>query len=151
MAFNFVARAARQVPQLSRLGLAAAVRHQHDGDSAKAAFRKLFPRLGAKGPKPKYVADSYGQTVGADYPFEVEKTPEAKLKREKSKGKIGAVSVEEVIEILETKEAQDIKIMRLPDDMNYADYFVIASGKSSEHLKELTQTLSSQVINSIIG
>ena len=114
-------------------------------ESAKEAFRKIFPRMGAGKLKARYDANSYGQTVGPEYPFDIEKTPEGKLKREKSKGTMGSVTVEEIVDILRSNGGENIKLAKLHQDLHYADHFVIVSAKNTEHLKSMTQELASKV------
>ncbi|XP_065052006.1 mitochondrial assembly of ribosomal large subunit protein 1-like [Rhopilema esculentum] len=115
-------------------------------ESAKEAFRKIFPRMGAGKLKARYDANSYGQTVGPEYPFDIEKTPEGKLKREKSKGTMGSVTVEEIVDILRSNGGENIKLAKLHQDLHYADHFVIVSAKNTEHLKSMTQELASKLI-----
>lgn len=116
-------------------------------ESAKEAFQKIFPRMGASSFKPRYDANSYGQTVGPEYPFDIEKTPEGKLKREKSKGAIGSVTVEEVVDILRANEGENIKVAKLHQDLHYADHFIVVSRKDTDHLKSMTQDLATKVLN----
>lgn len=115
-------------------------------ESAKEAFQKIFPRMGASRLKPRYDANSYGQTVGPEYPFDIEKTPEGKIKREKSKGTMGSVSVEEIVEILRANGGENIKVAKLHQDLHYADHFIVVSGKDTEHLKKMTQNLATKVL-----
>ena len=114
-------------------------------ESAKEAFQKIFPRMGASKLKARYDANSYGQTVGPEYPFDIEKTPEGKLKREKSKSTMGSVTVPEIVENLRANGGENIKVAKLHDDLNYADHFVVVSAKDTEHLKSMTQGLASKV------
>ena len=114
-------------------------------ESAKEAFQKIFPGLGAAKLKPRYDANSYGQTLGPEYPFDIEKTPEGKIKREKSKGAIGSVTVEEIVDILRSNGGENIKVAKLHQDLHYADNFVVVSGKDTEHLKRMTQDLATKV------
>ena len=115
-------------------------------ESAKEAFQKLFPSMGASRIKPRYDANSYGQTVGPEYPFDIEKTPEGKIKREKSKGAIDSVTVEEIVDILRVNGGENIKVAKLHHDLNYADHFIVVSGKDTEHLKKMTQDLATKVL-----
>ena len=123
------------------------VQHCQKSESAKEAFQKIFPRMGASKLKARYDANSYGQTVGPEYPFDIEKTPEGKLKREKSKGTMGSVTVPEIVENLRANGGENIKVAKLHDDLNYADHFVVVSAKDTEHLKSMTQDLASKVRN----
>jgi len=124
-------------------------RNASGGESAKSTFQKLFPRVSGSAPKPKYQIDSYGQSVGAEYPFEHERTPENRLKREKSKGKVGAASVDLVLKILEKNTASDVKVIEVPDDKRYADFIVVGSGADTKHLQKMTHDLCSVLITSL--
>ena len=143
MAFNLATRGGRLL--LPRIGSLVRPVLRYKSESAKEAFQKIFPRLGSNRLKPRYDANSYGQTVGPEYPFDIEKTPEGKLKREKSKETIGSVTVEEVVGILRANEGKDIRVAKLHEDLNYSDHFVIVSGKDTEHLKSMTQDLAGKV------
>eukprot|EP00794_Sanderia_malayensis_P017418 gene17418-19161_t len=120
---------------------------RHKSESAKEAFQKIFPRVGASTRlRPRYDANSYGQTVGPEYPFDIEKTPESKLKREKSKGAITSISVDEIVDLLRANDGQDIRVAKLHADLDYAEHFIVVSGKNTDHLKAMTQDLASKLM-----
>eukprot|EP00112_Aurelia_sp_Birch-Aquarium-sp1_P000054 Seg1001.11 transcript_id=Seg1001.11/GoldUCD/mRNA.D3Y31 product="Ribosomal silencing factor RsfS" protein_id=Seg1001.11/GoldUCD/D3Y31 len=145
MASSLIRRSAQIL--LPRVGnLLRPVQHCQKSESAKEAFQKIFPRMGASKLKARYDANSYGQTVGPEYPFDIEKTPEGKLKREKSKGTMGTVTVPEIVENLRANGGENIKVAKLHDDLNYADHFVVVSAKDTEHLKTMTQDLASKLM-----
>ncbi len=144
MAFNLISRGGRlMLPRMS--GFARPTVWRQKSESAKEAFQKIFPRVSSSKLKPRYDANSYGQTVGPEYPFDIEKTPESKIKREKSKGTMGSVTVEEVVDLLRANDGQDIRVAKLHTDLGYADHFIIVSGKNTDHLKTMTQDLASKV------
>ena len=144
MASNLFALGSRRCIPSIRYLLGSQVRMR--SESAKEAFQKIFPSMGASRLKPRYDANSYGQTVGPEYPFDIEKTPEGKIKREKSKGAIGSVTVEEIVDILRANEGENIKVAKVHHDLHYADHFIVVSGKDTEHLKRMTQDLATKVL-----
>ena len=53
--------------------------------------------------------------------------------------------VENIVKTLDTKKASDIKVLKITDLTSIADYFVIASGTSSTHVKSLAEEVEDKL------
>ncbi|KAL7645720.1 UNVERIFIED_CONTAM: hypothetical protein RMT77_002598 [Armadillidium vulgare] len=57
------------------------------------------------------------------------------------RGITGVFDVEELIETLKKEKAQDIATIRVPPEIQYADYLIFASGKSKRHSSVLAELI----------
>lgn len=53
--------------------------------------------------------------------------------------------LENIVRTLDTKKATDIKVLKITDLTSIADYFVIASGTSSTHVKSLAEEVEDKL------
>ncbi|SDN71276.1 ribosome silencing factor [Acetanaerobacterium elongatum] len=54
-------------------------------------------------------------------------------------------TAKKIVSILDTKKAEDIRVIRVRDLTVLTDYFVLASGTSSTHVKSLTDEVEFQL------
>jgi len=52
-------------------------------------------------------------------------------------GATGVFDVEEVVELLQNENAQDICVIRVPQELKYVSYFVIVTGRSTRHIRAM--------------
>lgn len=50
------------------------------------------------------------------------------------RGKTGVFDVEELVRVVRAANAQDVVTVRIPDEINFADYMVIVTAKSQRHI-----------------
>lgn len=55
------------------------------------------------------------------------------------RGVTGVFDVEELVDLLKEDNAKDVAVIRIPKQMKYVDYMVIASCKSERHLNSMAQ------------
>ncbi|XP_064086402.1 uncharacterized protein LOC135201423 isoform X2 [Macrobrachium nipponense] len=55
------------------------------------------------------------------------------------RGMTGVFDVEELVDLLKEDNAKDVAVIRVPKQMKYVDYMVIASCKSERHLNSMAQ------------
>lgn len=53
--------------------------------------------------------------------------------------------LENIVRTLDSKKASDIKVLKITDLTSIADYFVIASGTSSTHVKALSEEVEDKL------
>lgn len=53
--------------------------------------------------------------------------------------------LENIVRTLDTKKASEIKVLKITDLSSIADYFVIASGTSSTHVKSLAEEVEDKL------
>ncbi len=53
--------------------------------------------------------------------------------------------VENIVKILDSKKAADIKVLKITDLTSIADYFIIAGGTSSTHVKSLAEEVEDKL------
>ncbi|XP_072034968.1 uncharacterized protein [Amphiura filiformis] len=54
----------------------------------------------------------------------------------------GLLSLADIIQILREDNAQDICVIKVPKELQYVDYFVVVTGRSTRHLKAMTTYLN---------
>ncbi len=53
--------------------------------------------------------------------------------------------IDELVEILREENALDIRVIKVPPEKNYVDYFVVVTGRSTRHLSAMTQCINKLV------
>jgi len=56
-----------------------------------------------------------------------------------NRGQEGVFDLPELMDVLRAENVQDVVVVKVPDDMNYADYLVIGTGFSFRHLKSVME------------
>lgn len=55
--------------------------------------------------------------------------------------------MEELVALLEDEKAQDIRILPVPPEYHYVDYLVVATGRSTRHLRAMAEFIKWMVRN----
>lgn len=55
--------------------------------------------------------------------------------------------MEELVALLEDEKAQDIRILPVPPEYHYVDYMVVATGRSTRHLRAMAEFIKWMVCN----
>ncbi|PSN37790.1 hypothetical protein C0J52_13364 [Blattella germanica] len=51
----------------------------------------------------------------------------------------GVYDIEDLVNLLKKERAEDLSVISIPSDINYVDYIVIVTGKSTRHMSALAQ------------
>ncbi|ONK57971.1 uncharacterized protein A4U43_C09F6310 [Asparagus officinalis] len=64
---------------------------------------------------------------------------------------LGFLNIEEVQKILDDVKADDVKVIPMKDDCDWTDFMVIATGRSTWHVKNIAQALIYKVKQKQVG
>jgi ribosome silencing factor RsfS/YbeB/iojap len=74
------------------------------------------------------------------YLYQEKKSPlNRALKLNLTRGETGVFDVEEVVELLNMEKMRDVAVIKIPAQLQYCDYMILASAISSRHLDAVTQ------------
>lgn len=58
-----------------------------------------------------------------------------------SGGRTGIFDIEELVTVLESVRARDIAVIKIPDEIDFANYMVIVTALSYRHIKAITEDI----------
>jgi len=87
---------------------------------------------------------AYAEGKPLDTDKKVKTSPALKYKHLADKrGERGVFDVPELVKLLKAEKIRDLAVMRIPASMNYADYMLVGTARSTRHLRTVTSLVVS--------
>lgn len=58
-----------------------------------------------------------------------------------TRGETGVFDIEELVKVLEANRARDLAVMKIPRELDFADYMIVVSAMSYRHMKAMTSEI----------